>query len=177
MLCAKGICLMKWSKLKSLAEEHFSQSLKGRVAIYSTRYGNCTCGHAWITLDKEIIANFCTRAFWNRASGNYYKKDDRWVSDSPVPEHVTEAQKKSYGEVEYGELSRQDAYQACWDFVHKLTIEAAVDSDNPLIQSLAMLDKRLGKRRLKALMNDKLHPLAKKLLSVRLEAEGLCLST
>jgi len=164
---------MKWSKLKSLVEERFSPSLNGRVAIYSTRYGNCTCGRAWITLDKEIIANFCTRAFWNRANGDYYRKDNRWVTDSPVPDHVLEAQKKSYGEVEYGELSRQDAYQSCWDFIHELTIEASIDSEDPLIQSLAILDKRLGKRRLQTLIDVNLHPLAKKLLFIRLESEGL----
>ena len=164
---------MKWSKLKSLVEDKFSQSLGGRIAIFSTRYGNCTCGHAWLTLDKEVIANFCTRAFWNRAAGNYHFKDGRWVTDSPVPEHVSAHQKKSYGEMEYGELSRQDVYEACWSYVHNLTIDESISSEDPLIQSLAMLDKRLGKRRLKSIDQAKLHPLAKKLLTVRLESEGV----
>ncbi|WP_444883383.1 SF0329 family protein [Microbulbifer sp. PSTR4-B] len=164
---------MKWSKLKSLVEEKFSLSLDSRISINSTSYGNCSCGHAWLTLDKEVIANFCTRAFWNRASGNFYRKDNRWVTDSDVPEHVSEKQKLSYGEVEYGELSRQDAYQACWEFVHTLKIDEAINSENPLIQSLATLDKRLGKRRLKEIDTSTLHPLAKKLLAIRLESEGL----
>ncbi|WP_444906688.1 hypothetical protein ACJJI3_16060 [Microbulbifer sp. ZKSA004] len=164
---------MMWSKLKSLVEEKFSPSLDGRISINSTSYGNCSCGHAWLTFDKEVIANFCTRAFWNRASGNCYRKDNRWVTDSEVPEHVSEKQKLSYGEVEYGELSRQDAYQACWEFVHTLKVDEALNSENPLIQSLATLDKRLGKRRLKEIDAATLHPLAKKLLSIRLESEGI----
>ncbi|WP_445365370.1 hypothetical protein ACJJJB_19895 [Microbulbifer sp. ANSA001] len=164
---------MKWSKLKSLVEEKFSPSLDSSISINSTSYGNCSCGHAWLTLDKEVIANFCTRAFWNRACGNFYRKDNRWVTDSDVPEHVSEKQKLSYGEVEYGELSRQDAYEACWEFVHDLKVDEALDSKDPLIQSLATLDKRLGKRRLKEINTSNLHPLAKKLLSFRLEAEGI----
>jgi len=164
---------MRWSKLKYLVEEQFADSIKVRVSINSTAYGNCSCGHAWITLDKEIVANFCTMAFWNRANGYLYRKDNRWVSDSPIPEHILEVQKKSYGEMEYGELSRQDAYQSCWEFVHELTIDKSIASDDPLIQSLAMLDKRLGKRKLKALDDSNLHPLAKKLYSVRLESEGM----
>jgi len=56
---------MKWSKLKSEIEKKICDDLKNRVSINSTRYGNCTCGHAWITLDKEVIVNFCTMAFWN----------------------------------------------------------------------------------------------------------------
>lgn len=164
---------MKWSKLKALVEEKFSPSLENRISIYSTRYGNCTCGHAWLTLDKEIIANFCTMAFWNRANGDFYRKNDRWVSDSNIPNNVSEKQKMSYGEMEYGELSRQDAYLACWEFVHQLKVDEAINSEDPLIQSLATLDKRLGKKKLKCIDESTLHPLAKKLLAVRLKAEGL----
>lgn len=75
--------------------------------------------------------------------------------------------------MEYGELSRQDVYEACWSYVHNLTIDESISSEDPLIQSLAMLDKRLGKRRLKSIDQAKLHPLAKKLLTVRLESEGV----
>lgn len=167
---------MRWSKLKRLVEERFSYSLKGRLAINSAAYGNCGCGHAWLTLDKEIVANFCTRAFWNRAlqdRGNNRYENNRWISDAPVPEYVTEAQSKRYGEMEYGELSRQDAYQSCWEFVHDLSIEEALKSDDPLIQTLAVLDSRVGKRRLKDLDPQELHPLANRLLELRQLTEGV----
>ncbi|AVV83514.1 hypothetical protein SPWS13_1721 [Shewanella putrefaciens] len=57
--------------------------------------------------------------------------------------------------------------------MHDLTIDESISSEDPLIQSLAMLDKRLGKRRLKSIDQAKLHSLAKKLLTVRLESEGV----
>ncbi len=166
---------MRWSKLKKLVEDRFAPDLKGRATINSAAYGNCQCGHAWLSVDQQIVANFCTRAFWNRALGDEDSlrvEDDRWVSDAPVPESVTPAQARGYGEMAYGELSRQDAYQSCWEFVHDLAVEDALISNDPLIQSLAVLDSRLGRRRLLRLQADttQLHPLARRMLGLRLQS-------
>lgn len=49
---------MRWSKLKSLVEEKIADSVRGRIAINSTRYGNCTCGRAWLTVDGKEVAKF-----------------------------------------------------------------------------------------------------------------------
>src|SRR5829696_7133941 len=100
---------MRWSKLRSLVKESLADSLRSRVDIQSTRYGNCSCGHAWITLDGEVLANFCTRANYLAQAGS--------AKAGTVPRHQF---------TEYGELSRQDAYRACWELVHSLTIEAAL---------------------------------------------------
>ena len=139
--------------------EGFAESVQGRVDIQSTRYGNCSCGHAWITLDGEVIANFCTRA--------------HYIAEGMEPSSVKVGTTPPHQFAEYGELSRQDAYKACWDFVHSLPIEAALTDPDPLIQSLAVLDKRLGKRRLAQLQVDCFHRLAQVLLRVRREAQGL----
>jgi hypothetical protein len=154
---------MRWSKVKSLVEKRFAPSLKKRLSINSTRYGNCTCGRAWLTLDGEEIANFCTRAH-----------------DNKNLEQLT-ASKKSIAKfekmpVEYGELSRQDAYRACWAFLHELSLEQALNDEDPLVQTLAIIDSRLGKRRLREVDSRALHPLALKLWKIRMEAEGLSLS-
>lgn len=69
----------------------------------------------------------------------------------------------------YGEFSRQDAYRACWAFVHDLDLEAALADNDPLVQTLAVVDRRLGKRRQSTLDRNSLHPLAAKLLELRLE--------
>lgn len=154
---------MKWSKLKSEIENRFCPALRHRVSIYSTAYGNCTCGHAWITLDKVIIANFCTRAFWNTRP-TFDEGTGKFIKGS-----ASNSGEKKYGKqyVEYGELSRQDVYKACWEYLHDLSIDEALISDDPLIQTLAVMDARMGKRRLKAIDQAKLHPLALKLLEER----------
>ena len=160
---------MKWSKLKQLVEERFSPSIKSRISINSTRYGNCTCGHAWLTLDKIVIANFCTRAFWNR-SPSFDKKKGKYVPNK-IPGVTNTMYQEQF--TEYGELSRQDAYKACWEFVHDISVEEALNSDDCLIQSLAILDSRVSKRRLQKIEQNKLHPLACKLLYERMSAEGI----
>jgi hypothetical protein len=132
-------------------------------------YGNCSCGHLCTTIDKQVVANFCTLVFCNRVSGNYYRENERWKSDNPIPSHVTKSQRESYEEVEYGKLSRQDAYLSCWEYIHKLDHQTALGSDDPLIQSLAVLDKRLGKRRLGIIDQHKFHPLARKLYLFRVQ--------
>ena len=149
---------MRWSKLRSLVKEGFARSVARRVDINSTRYGDCTCGHAWITLDGEVVANFCTRAHYI-AQGLEAGSKGR-----AAPRHQF---------AEFGELSRQDAYRACWEFVHGLTVEAALADPDPLVQSLAVLDRRIGRRRLTQLDASLFHPLAAVLLRVRREAEGL----
>lgn len=160
---------MRWSKLKSEIESGFCESLKKRISINSTTYGACTCGHAWITMDKQVIANFCTRAFWNTGP-KLDEKKGRFVTGE-IPEGKNKKYENQY--VDYGELSRQDVHKACWEFLHKLNIDEALISDDPLIQTLSVIDKRLGKRRLQTLGVDSLHPLAKKLAEERLKVEGI----
>jgi hypothetical protein len=150
---------MRWSKLRSLVIDGFADSLKNRLDIQSTRYGNCSCGHAWVTLDKNVIANFCTRAAYI-AQGLELPS----AKQNPMYKHQF---------ANFGELSRQDAYASCWSFTHDLSIEEAVTDPDPLVQSLAVVDRRLGKRRLLSLDATKLHSLAAKLLQVRLDAERL----
>lgn len=146
---------MKWSKLKSLVHERFADSLRKRVSINCTAYGNCGCGHAWITLDGKVVANFCTRAYWNL---RLYSRTD----NSSTDREVTDKGKKQYQNqfVEYGEVSRQHVFKSCWDFIHELSIDEALASDNSLIQSLAIMDKRVGKRRLVKIDEKKLKPLS-----------------
>lgn len=145
---------MRWSKLKTLVEARFAKSIAGRVAIFSAAYGNCTCGRAWITVDGQEIANFCTRAYAN----HHYLNMETKVKVLP------------FGQAE---LSRQDAYASCWSFVHDMTNEEALADEDPLVQSLAVLDSRMGKRRIVKVNWMALHPLAQVLLCFRLQCEGL----
>ena len=151
---------MRWSKLKQRVEENFANNLKSRVSLHSTAYGNCSCGHAWLTLDGEIIANFCTRAHYNRHLYGL-KENDSGVSLKNEKRYEDQF-------VEYGEISRQDVYKACWSFLHELNFDEALTSEDALVQSLAVLDKRLGKRRFDKVRESNLHPLARKLFDTRL---------
>jgi hypothetical protein len=136
--------------------------VSGRVAINSTAYGNCSCGHAWFTLDGKIVANFCTLAAYNRQVYEY--------ETGCLPSHLHNRYKQQ--SVEYGELSRQDIYQACWDYVHCLSFDEAIACADFEIQVLAVLDKRLGKRRIMKMRGENLHPLVRTFLGLRMGKGG-----
>lgn len=149
---------MRWSKLRSLILERFAEPLQGRLDIHSTRYGNCSCGHAWLTLDGEVIANFCTRAHWI-AHGH----ESGTPAGNPMYRHQLTV---------FGERSRQQVYEVLWDFVHTIPIENALASDDMLMQALAIVDARVGKRPLAQLHPEGLHPLCAYLLLVRTGRTG-----
>lgn len=154
---------MRWSKLRILIIERFAEPLRGRLDIHSAAYGNCSCGHAWLTLDGEMIANFCTRAHYI-AHGM-----ERGPGDNPMyKRHLTE----------FGERSRQQVYRTLWDFVHSIPIDEALASEDMLVQALAIADARTGKRRLVQLDAEALHPLCGFLLLLRTGgAAGLSAAT
>ncbi|MCC3860621.1 hypothetical protein [Pseudemcibacter aquimaris] len=156
---------MRWSKLKKRIEDNFAENIKSRISIHSTAYGNCSCGHAWLTLDGKVIANFCTRAFFNRYPMGYGR------GEMKLDNKKTNKYKDQF--VEYGEMSRQNFYLACWEYIHKMGLDEALDSENCLIQSLAVLDKRLGKKRMNNLKKANLHRLARKLLLIRFNKDDL----
>lgn len=144
---------MRWSKLRKLVKDRFAPEVQGRLDINSAAYGNCSCGHAWLTWDGEVIANFCTRAHGNIGA---YMPD--FEPPDPPPGKL----------VAYGEFSRQDAYHACWALVHDLSIDEALADEDALVRSLAIVDARLGKRRLARIDPEELHPLPRQLLALRL---------
>ena len=69
-------------------------------------------------------------------------------------------------------LGRGDANQALSDYL-KLSIDDAIKSDNPIIRSLAILDRRFGRRRLAQFDDSKEHPMVRELYRLRCEAEGI----
>lgn len=155
---------MKWSKLKTMIESRFAPSVRGKVHLYTTNYG-CSCGRAWVTYQKEQIANFETILNFTRKCKHRH----------PTNEHdhviIADDERAAGKSVERGEFSRFDLHAACWSFLNS-SIEDALASTNPLIQGLAFLDQRFGKRRLFEYPTNSLHPLAKELLEIRKKEEG-----
>jgi len=73
--------------------------------------------------------------------------------------------------IEEGEFSRFDLHNCCFEYLN-LTVEDCLAHPSPLINLLAVLDRRLGKRRLPTLVERKHHPLVMRLLEFRLTEEG-----
>src|SRR5205823_283694 len=73
--------------------------------------------------------------------------------------------------IEAGEFSRFDLHEACWEYIHS-NVNDSLKSNNPLIVSLAVLNAKVGKGRLKKMAEQKLHPLTRALLEIRLKSEA-----
>lgn len=72
-----------------------------------------------------------------------------------------------------GELSDDAALRDLEQYL-TLTVETALVSPSPLIRALAVLDRRLGKRRLRALaFPPDEHPLVRAMFALRCDVEGI----
>src|SRR5262245_60161222 len=148
---------MKWSKLKKLVEAGFAPSVRGHVHVHSTE--NRPRGEAydvgWIEIDKKAVGVF--KCFL------YYHPDGE---ERPTPAGQF---------ARPGEFSRHDLHSACWYIVHA-GVDNASESNEPILVSLAVLDRRVGKRRLRRMAQaTDLHPLARALLEYRTGQENMTL--
>lgn len=117
---------MRWSKLKQRVEGNFADGVRGRVGLWTTRYERAhdRFGRSWITVDgREVISmsNFlpCGGSF---ADGNAAR----------------------FGS---GVFAGYDLPAAMREFL-TLPVDEAIASANPLVRALAVLDRRVGRRRL-----------------------------
>ena len=158
---------MRWSKLKQRIEQNFADSLKGNLEIFAAVYNDYDKeGRVWFTLDKIEIANFCDFESWNKNAANYHES----TVDRLYKTHsATKNEDRTDGLlVEKGEFSKWDLYIQMFDYLN-LSIDNALNHSSPVINAIAVADKRTGKRRLAKLHFD--HPLPMKILNERLKRE------
>jgi hypothetical protein len=166
---------MQWSKLKSSVEARFAPSLSGRVTIHQARYRYTQeeVGRVWIAVDGRDIASFATGAAWRRVSAETERlmdERDHWGSSERYGEAMSEAE---------ATVRRAGVYDDGGALMEleqslSLSIKESLTSDSPLLRALAILDARVGKRRLLALASaPDPHPLVRLLLTLRCEAESI----
>jgi hypothetical protein len=128
-------------------ESFFSDSVKDRLELRSTHYRTAhdDDGRGYITFDKVEIWSMCTLSFYSVEYERIYEIVER--------EGITPyaAQKKAHEElVAEGKFNQYSFYDSLNEYCNN-SIEKSLVSENVLIRCLAMLDARLGKRRLKNL--------------------------
>lgn len=166
---------MVWSKLKKNIENNFSESLNGRISIYTTTYGSSCDVHdlynrAWITVDGIEVVNFSTpEAFFMYQRDLHVTTPTKYPTNTATKEY---AERSSNRLAEKGEFSKYDLTYCCSAFLGMSIVEA-IEHASPIIQMLAVLDKRCGKRRLAVLNEKELHPLVRYFLNLRLDAAGV----
>lgn len=151
---------MKWSQLKKRISDHLADCVKTRVDFFSTAYRKAhdEYGRGWITIDKEEIINMDSMSFEIALyrSRNYEKKEKELFNKNI--------------------FSQWTLYHAISDYLN-LSFPNILANEHPIIRAIGMLDKRLGKRKLKTLDMGNEHALVKRFYHLRCEALSITLST
>lgn len=160
---------MQWSRLKSQVEAFFAPALNGRVELRSTSYRGAhdQTGRGYITVDGKEVWNMCTLRYW----GEEYPRIDAIAEQ----QHISAAA----AQVIAGEQLTQEGALSQWGYYRALeafcstSIAESLASSSPLTRSLAILDARVGKRRLAKLDVATEHPMVQYFYRLRREAEGI----
>jgi hypothetical protein len=160
---------MRWSKIKKRVENFFSDSVQGRLELRSTCYRGTHDeeGRGYITFDKREIWSMCTLSFY---STEFYRMEEIASRKGVSPREV---QRIAHEELaSEGKFNQYTFYDSLDEYCNN-SIEQSLESDNLLIRCLAMLDSRLGKRRLKDLDLSEQSEKVIQFYKIRCECEGL----
>ncbi len=134
-----------WSGLNKQLKDRLCEPLKNRITYFLTRYHRVhnAYGRASIWLDGKELVCFSWVEMYRQEQDTHrrWKETGLWDPRSP------ELQEKWNREAAFCE---DDFLRAAANFL-SLPIEAALASDNCLIRVFAILDQRVGKRRLEAI--------------------------
>ena len=165
---------MQWSRLRSTLEARIAPSLRGRVTLHQARYRHAReeVGRVWLAVDGKELAAFPTGGRWRavRIEAERLLRERDATSPAAWEAAVAEAAASIREEGGSGDPDALDELEA----LLSMPVDAALASDSPLVQALAVLDGRVGKRRLQALLDPPpAHPAVRALLELRCDAEGV----
>ena len=149
---------------KKLETEYLAESLRGRISYFTTRYTKAhdQMGRAAILLDgKEVLKGCCYNYYKNEHMVDEYHRQKRWgICDGM--------------NLAAGMLDGPDLYNAYYIYDNQ-SVEKSLCSENMLVRIWAVLDRRVGKRRLVAMADamSNEHEILRFFYRVRMEAEGL----
>ncbi|MEC1177217.1 nonribosomal peptide synthetase [Metasolibacillus meyeri] len=175
---------MRFSKQQQQFESFLTDKLKGKVKLYATvhRKAHDQPSKLWITYHQQEILRTDDLAFQVYVNRQYEEKtvnlaripyNENWAIMMQLEER--QALVNISDQIEQ-EAVAQGLYPAWWFYqalaiFYTLSIEDALCHEHPIVQALAMLDRRLGKRKLTILKPQ--HPLVEKFHALRCEVEGI----
>jgi hypothetical protein len=190
---------MAWSKEKQLLESFLSPALCGRVEYLATsyRYLPDKVGRCYITVDKKYVFNMndaTTSIRWYQTEQEIKNDPDieipirdeeveavRKDTKGTVPEERLKviARNRKISEHAKALLSTQSAlsksdFNAAANKFLSISIEESLESNDILLNVLALVDRRVGKKRLLS-MKEKMklkHPVVQYFYELRLNTNG-----
>jgi hypothetical protein len=140
-----------WANLNRQLNEYLCDQLKERLSYFLTRYHKVhdSYGRAAILLDGQELVCFSWIEMYHQENdiALLYKEDKGNSYDE-----LSERMKPKWDED--GTYYEMDFLKAVLQF-RSMAIQEALQSDNYIIKILAILDRRIGKRTLKRIADDK----------------------
>ena len=165
---------MQWSVARSRFEALQARAVAGHVRLHATRYKDAHDfeGRGWITWDGEQIASFESIPYLVRT----YKLGQELYE---IGQTYDEVQDQVHATAESrGAISPSGNSTDAVEAYPSLAVDDAMAAPDAITRGLAMLDRRLGKRRLAELVLSRDEPgFVGRLHALRCAAEGIRLST
>lgn len=161
---------MTWSGIrKKLEEDLLAESLRGHIRYFATAYNrdHDREGSAAILLDGREIIRGC---FWNNyAARAEFPQDDKL--EKRLSEEFAFMDDTA---LRLGVFDQRCFYEAFGIFDSQ-SIDKSLESENELVRIFAVLDRRVGKRRLERMKNNAVNEpeVFRKFLNIRLKAEEM----
>jgi hypothetical protein len=171
---------MQWSKLRTALAERVAPSLGTRLALHQARYRRTReeVGRVWITLDGQELIAFDTSSYVAKRAqiahdmrsgvGPFALSAESNLAEYHAADRAAVDALRQSGEYDdYSALRDLEAFLS-------LSIDEALASPSPLLRGLAVVDRRVGKRRLRALLalRDE-HPFVRRMIRERCLADGI----
>ncbi|HZO72052.1 MAG TPA: hypothetical protein VFB60_07605 [Ktedonobacteraceae bacterium] len=140
---------MIWSKLKKTVEALMADAVKDHLQIHLTRYGSgetYIMNRAWVTWDGKEVSTFSTIQCCNALEPLAAQ-----ISGDGEQRFHYECYEQAEKLLEQQGLYPCESFLAALQTYVSLSIGDALHSSDALIRAWAMFDRRLGKRRLRAL--------------------------
>src|SRR5258708_11901754 len=174
---------MKWSRLKKLVEERLAPTVHGRISLHQARYRRTReeVGRVWLSIDGREVISFNTNSYVAKraALGAEIRAANDLRPYGDAGQHPAYLAADAEAEASLRRSGEYDDYHAVADLVRSLSlaIEVALMDESPLLRALAILDSRVGKRRLRALLSaaDE-HAFVRSVVALRCEAEGVSIA-
>ena len=152
---------MQWSKLKTRVKSLICPELQNVIDFHVTQYrkAHSWISESWITVNGERIFDCGSRTYYMASWIESWRREEASESCAWEDLKAALAEQEIHEPKEMGSAMRAYLY---------LPIEEALSSNDPFIKALAIVDRRVGKRRLKQLMVDEAeHSLVKAFYDLR----------
>lgn len=159
-----------WSGIrKRMESEYLAESLKGDISYFATSYSRSPDheGRAAIRYDGKEIIKGCYYHNWTKAAS--FPKDEKY--ERRMREEFAYI---DYTAIKLGVFDQRCFYRAFDEFDNQ-SIEKSLYSENMLVRIFAVLDRRVGKRKLISMKEtiENEDDTFKEFFAIRMNAEGI----